>query len=141
MKASRGLSLLEVQLAMMLLLVAVLTALAVTPTGMHGVQQAQGRTFVTSYARHVLESTLALPFNQQQSVGSTPLETIIPGIPSGIYTYTITVQAVAQNTEIHSIEATILWWELTRQQIPVNSTDPGTKLQKNVRLVTYSAKL
>src|SRR5207245_135223 len=116
----------------MLLLVGVLTALAVTPTGMKGMRQAENRSLTMAYARHLLESTLSLPFNQQASVSSTKLETIISNIPANTYTYSITVQNVAQNTEIHSIEVTIQWSE---------DSHFGQASTKYIRLVAYSAKL
>lgn len=142
-------SLLEVQLAMMLLLVAALTALAVAPTGLRSAQHAQDASLTASYARHLMESTMALQFSHQSSVPPAPgtfndVNTIFPSAPAGIYTYRIDVSPLSYdprtgaayaggvtNPEVHCIQVTVNWR---------NQNANGTTGTHTVRLVGYSAK-
>jgi Tfp pilus assembly protein PilV len=132
-KRARGLSLLEVQLALMLLLIAVLTAVAMTPTGLRSVEQAQRSTNVVGYyARHLLESTLALEFNRQASVVSTKLEETIASAPPNTYTYTIDVATLPTNAEVHTVQVTLNWSD---------EDGNGNAIPRSVKLVGYSARL
>lgn len=130
-RGTRGLTLLEVQIALMLLMVGVLTVVAMAPLGNRNVDLARSHTHAMSYAAHVMESVRALPYDHQGSVSRRSLAGVLPGVPSG-FEYQVGVDIPPENVEIHRIEVTIYWTDLSAR---------GGVYAKSYRLVGYSARL
>ncbi|MBM3461645.1 MAG: hypothetical protein FJX76_06045 [Armatimonadetes bacterium] len=121
-RRARGLSLVEVQLALLLLLVGILTAVGLAPLGMRGAEIARRNTLANDYARELIEEVRATPFSRQKNGNSDP--------NGEGYTYTLSISTPATNVNLHEVQADVYY------QDPGDSTAPKTRL---ARLVTYTA--
>lgn len=127
----RGLSLLEVQISLLLLMVGVLAVVAMAPVGSRNVDLARKSTLAMSYARHLMESTRALPYDQQGTITRRTLVGLLPAVPAG-FEFQVMVDIPPENVELHRIEVTVFWLDKDAQ---------GASFQRSYRLVGYSAKI
>jgi len=129
-RSRQGLTLIEVQVAILVLFVAILAAVALAPIGMSGVQLAERNAHAMNYARHIMEATIALPYNRQIGMSLRPLTaTIIPGVQPGYSCETLISNLPGPN--LHQIEVNIYW---------TDASAAHQSMTRAYRLVAYSAK-
>lgn len=101
----RGLTFLEIEIALLLLLLGVLAVIEISPLAMQGVRLAEQHAMAGQIAQHVLESEMARSFswhkNQLEAVGSngnsgdicsgaaTAPDIQVPGVTDGTYRYEV----------------------------------------------------
>ena len=126
-----GLTLLEVQISLLLLMVGVLAVVAMAPVGRRNIDLAQKSTLAMAYGRHLMESTRALPYDHQGTITRRTLVGLLPAVPDG-FEYQVLVDIPPENVELHRIETTVFWLDRDAQ---------GAPFQRSYRLVGYSAKI
>lgn len=126
-----GLTLLEVQISLLLLMVGVLAVVAMAPVGSRNIDLARKSTLAMSYARHLMESTRALAYDHQGTVSRRTLVGLLPSVPDG-FEYQVLVDIPPENVELHRIEVTVFWLDQDAR---------GAPFPRSYRLVGYSAKI
>jgi hypothetical protein len=100
-KACRGLTFIEVEIALLLLLLGVLAIVQLAPLVLEGVRLSEQHALAGQYAQHIMENELAyshatllgsgLPNGHSGAIGPSAGNGIypIPGAPSGLYVYSV----------------------------------------------------
>lgn len=153
-RARRGLTFLEVEIALLLLLLGVLAVIQIAPISLEGVRVAEQQGLASQYAQHILESELSRTFDDLKTLtssspsssGSILPTTVtagasdaqIPGAPlvttspvKSLYSYTTSRVLYPSRTDLVAITAEVSW------------TDPAAK-RRNIphlfRVVGYKRK-
>jgi len=104
-RSPRGLTFLEIEIALLLLLLGVLAVIEISPLAMQGVRLAEQHAMAGQIAQHVLENEMARTHDAQLAVLSTVSrgkivsgtagsgEIQVPGATDDMYTYTVVRQS------------------------------------------------
>lgn len=128
----RGFTFIEIEIALLVFLLAILTVVAFAPVGLRSMKLGEKHTQAMNYARHLMEFTRALSFDYQTSVPYQELTSaIIPGVQQGYY-FEVKVDALPENAKIKRIEVDIYWKDYNVG---------GAMATKIYQLVSYSANV
>lgn len=147
----RGLTFLEVEIALLLLMLGVLAVIELAPLSMKGARLAEQQAMAGQFAQFILETELnqtyggLLALNPPQMVSGDIVSTssgqateiVIPGAPSGVYKYSIYIAphpTLGTDVLIVTVEVTWFGWTPGSQQKSNRHAD------HTFRLVGYKSK-
>jgi type II secretory pathway pseudopilin PulG len=123
LRRTSGLTIIEVQVALLILLVGILTAVGLAPMGMKGRDVAEKNTHAMAYARHFMEWARAMPYKDQKSMSmsadkSRPLD----AVPSPVRDAGLFKDKDGNPLPADQLPPPFFWYKMVVSQIPAALT-------------------